>query len=187
MKTFTIKLPLFLIVATLMISITTQAQDKTKRIGNKPRTGTSNSSFSVTQGHQIGIKMNAGRKPVQLQTLDFGVENTNKDSIGFKVNVYKFKDEQPTEQLNKEEIIAFIPQGKGRMSVDLSSYNIKVKGPILVSIEYLKTQSGFNPNFSIGLFNGGTYRYQGTEWKKMPVAGVDFNVMVKALPKSSQQ
>jgi hypothetical protein len=184
MKNFTSKLPLFLAIALMLISFSTKAQDKTKRIGNKPRTGSSNSSFAVTKGHQLGIKMNAGRKNVQLLSLDFGVENTKKDPIDIKVNVYKFEKDQPTENLSKEPIITAIPVGKTRMNIDLSKYDIKAKGDILVSIEFLDTKPGNNPIFSIGLFNGGTYRYQGTEWNKMPVAGVDFNVTVKTLPKS---
>ena len=181
MKTFTSKLPLFLIIALSMFSLTTQAQDKIKRIGNKPRTGTSNTSFAVNKGHQIGIKMNAGRKNVQLLSLDFGVENNKQEPIEIKVNVYQFKKEQPTENLSKGPILAKIPAGKSRMSIDLAKYDIQAKGDILVAIEFLDTKPGNDPIFSIGLFNGGTYRYQGTEWKKMPVAGVDFNVMVKKL------
>jgi hypothetical protein len=181
MKTFTSKLPLFLILAISMISLTTLAQDKTKRIGNKPRTGTSNTSFAVNKGHQIGIKMNAGRKNVQLLSLDFGVENNKQAPIDIKVNVYEFKKEQPTKNLAEDPILAKIPAGKSRMNIDLAKYDIQAKGDILVAIEFLETQPGNNPIFSIGLFNGGTYRYQGTEWKKMPVAGVDFNVMVKKL------
>ena len=182
MKTFTFKLPLLLILVISMISLSTHAQDKTKRIGNKPRTtGTSNASFAVAKGHQVGIKMNAGRKLVQLLSLDFGVSNNKPDTLAFKVNVFKFTGKQPAENLVKNDIVSGIPPGKNRVTIDLSKYDIKVKGDILVSIEFLEVKLGANPSFPIGLFNGGTYRYEGTEWKKMPVAGVDFNVMVKKL------
>jgi hypothetical protein len=184
MKNFTSKLPLFLAIALMLISFSTQAQDKTKRIGNKPRTGSSNSSFAVTKGHQLGIKMNAGRKNVQLLSLNFGVENHRPDTLAFKVNVYDFKAEQPTENLVKDDIIADILPGKNRVTVDLAKHNIKAKGDILVAIEFLESKLGANPVFPVGLFNGGTYRYEGSTWKKMPIVGIDFNVMVKKLPKS---
>lgn len=183
MKTLIIKFAGFLALFLLVAGSFSYAQDKTKRIGNKPRMGSSNSSFSVTKGHQVGIKMNAGRKAVQLMTLNFGVDNRNTDSLQFKVNVYEFKGEQPGENLASKAIIAAMPPGKNRLDVDLSKFNITVKGDILVAIEFLSTQTGSSPSFSIGLFNGGTYRYEGTEWKKMPVAGVDFNVQVKKLKK----
>lgn len=187
MKNCTPQLPLILALAFMLFSFSTQAQDKTKRIGNKPRTGSSNTSFAVAKGHQVGIKMNAGRKVVQLLSLDFGVSNNNADTLGFKVNVYDFKGEQPGENLVKDDIINGIPPGKSRVTVELSKYNIKAKGDILVSIEFLDVKLGANPSFAIGLFNGGTYHCEDSEWKKMPVAGVDFNVMVKTLPKSKQQ
>jgi hypothetical protein len=184
MKIFTPKPAFFLVLAFMLFSCSAQAQDKTKRIGNKPRTGSSNTSFAVAKGHQVGIKMNAGRKMVQLLSLDFGVSNNKPDTLSFRVNVYDFKGEKPTENLVKNDIISGIPPGKNRVTVDLSKYGIRAKGDILVSIEFLSVKLGANPSFAIGLFNGGTYHYEGTEWKKMPVAGVDFNVTVKVLPKS---
>jgi hypothetical protein len=167
------------ILITLFASLNLQGQDHTKLIGNKARQGSSNSSFPAIKGQQVGIKMNAGRKPVQLLKLNFGVENHHPDAIKFKVNVYEFNEDKPGEAITTKDIIASIPNGKSRVDVDLSPYNIVTKGEILVSIEFLSTLKGPEPIFSIGLFNGGTYRYQNDVWKKMPVAGVDFNVLVK--------
>lgn len=108
------------------------------------------------------------------------MEYLGNDSLRFKVNVYQFEDVAPGENLVKQEIYGAIPKGKNRIDVDLSPYGITVKGNILVAIEWLKNGSGDN-HFAIGLFNGGTYRYEGNKWKKTPVAGVDFNVLVKKL------
>jgi hypothetical protein len=181
MKHSTIKIFTLFVLILLVAPNTISAQNKTKRIGNKPRMGSSNSSFSVTKGHQVGIKMDAGRKEVQLLTFNFGVNNRSNDSLSFKVNIYDFKGEQPGENLAKQPIIASMPPGKNHLDVDLSKFNILAKGEILVAIEFLTTETKSPPLFSIGLFNGGTYRYEGSEWKKMPVAGVDFNVLVKKL------
>ena len=52
-------------VLILTVIVTAKAQDKTKVIGNRPRNGSANSSFAVVKGNQTGIKINAGRKPVQ--------------------------------------------------------------------------------------------------------------------------
>jgi hypothetical protein len=170
-----------LILITLSASSNLQAQDHTKLIGNKARKGSSNSSFPAIKGQQVGIKMNAGRKPVQLLKLNFGVDNRNKEAIKFKVNIYEFSGDKPGEAITTKDIIASIPNGKNRVDVDLSPYKIVTKGDILASIEFLSTSKGSEPVFSIGLFNGGTYRYEIDEWKKMPIAGVDFNVLVKKI------
>ena len=173
---------IMLALAFLFTSAFAQAQQKeqTKVIGNMPRSGSANSSFSILKGNQVGIKMNAGHKPVQLLKLNFGVDYLGKDSLKFKVNVYEFNDVAPGENLVKQEIFGAIPHGKTRVDVDLRPYDIEVKGNILVSIEWLQNSNEDN-HFPIGLFNGGTYTFEYHKWKKTPVAGVDFNVLVKKL------
>ena len=178
--------PFKLIIATAVIvfitALTVQAQDKTKLIGNKPRSGSANSSFSVIKGNQVAIKMKAGKKPVQLLKFSFDVENRDRDSLQFKVNVYPY-DVSVGENLVKQDITGTIHRGKNKINVDLEPYNIQAKGTVLVAIEWLKTDEGANPSFAIGLFNGGTYTYENNTWKKTPVAGVDFNVLVKKVSK----
>jgi hypothetical protein len=169
------------------------AQDKTKTIGNKSRSGTTNNSFGVVQGAQVGIRMNAGRKSVELLKLSFHVDNLGKDTIPFKVNVYTMGDKLPEgDNLVKEEIRGSIIREKDPngplvsnqlITVDLSPYKVDVKGDILVSVEFLKTIPNKSLGFSCGLLNGGTYHKKNpdTEWKKIPVVGADFNVLVKKL------
>ncbi len=159
---------------------TAQAQKDTKVIGNKLRSGSANSSFSLNKGNQLGIKMSAGKKPVQLLKLRFDVESLNQDSIRFKVNVYEFNNVAPGKNLVKQEVYGAIPNGKNRITVDLEPYNIIAKGDILVAVEWLKTYTGDN-HFAIGLFNGGSYYFENDVWKKQGVAGVDFNVLVRKL------
>lgn len=155
------------------------AQDVTKRIGNHPKTGSANARFSINKGQQIGVKMNVGSKYHQLITLNFGVDNAVAKSINFKVNIYKINGEIPGENIVKEEIYSSIPAGKNRVNVDLSASNLTVKGKILVSIEFVDDFNGPLPAFSIGILNGGTYTYRAGKWEKTPVAGVDFNIIVK--------
>jgi hypothetical protein len=171
---------MLLAVLVLFALFTAHGQDKTKVIGNRPRSGSANSSFSIVKGNQVGVKMNAGHKPVQLLKLNFDVENLSKDSLKFKVNVYEFNYVAPGENLVKQDVIDYIPQGKNRVSVNLEPYHIVAHGNLLVAIEWLKNDGG-NNSFAIGLFNGGTYTFEDGKWKKTPVAGVDFNVLVKKL------
>jgi hypothetical protein len=168
------------------MALSGMAQDKTKLIGNKSRSGSANNSFSVIQGAQVGIKMHAGGKPVQLLKLTFHVDNQANDTIPFKVNVYTF-DKLPKDNLVKQEIKGIVIRNtqpnNQEINVDLSPYNIDVKGSIVVSVEFLTTQTGHSLGFSCGLLNGGTYYKKGpdTEWKKMPILGSDFNVVVKKI------
>ncbi|ASU35843.1 hypothetical protein [Mucilaginibacter xinganensis] len=168
-----------LMAALLMVAaFGTQAQKGTKLIGNKPRSGSARSSFDLAKGNQIGIKMNAGSKPVQLLKFNFDMDNVSNDSLQFKVNIYEFNNVAPGKNLATTPIYGAVPKGKNRVTVDLEPYNITAKNDILVAVEWLQTYHGDN-HFAIGLFNGGTYHFENGEWKKMSVAGVDFNVLVR--------
>lgn len=173
-----------------LIALSSSAQDKTRTIGNKSRSGTTNNSFGIVQGAQVGIKMNAGHKPVELLKLTFHVNRVGKDTIPFKVNMYTMGDKLPQgNNLVKEEIKGTITRDKTveidnqLITVDLTPYKIQVKGDILVTVEFLKTEPNNSLGFSCGLFNGGTYYKKGpdVEWKKIPIVGADFNVLVKKL------
>ncbi|WP_426588824.1 hypothetical protein [Mucilaginibacter sp. R-33] len=171
------------------VAVSVSAQDKTKTIGNKPRSGSSNNTFDAVKGAQVGIEMNAGKKQVQLLTLNFHTQNRSNDSIPFKVNVYQMAGKFPNEaNLVKDEIKGYIKkydnvENHQLTTVDLSPYNVKVAGDIVVSIEFLTTKTNSNVGFACGLFNGGTFHKDGETqpWKKIPIVGVDFNVLVKKL------
>lgn len=172
-----------LLTSIIMLGILSAQAQHTTTIGNKPRTGSSNSTFSVIKGEQVGIKMNAGSKMVKLLKLNFGVENNSNDTLRFKVNVYKFNGALPGDNMVKQTINGNIPKGNNRVLVDLAPYDIEVNGNILVSIEWLNTQHVSQPSFHIGLFNGGTWNYQNDAWRHTAVFGVDFSVEVEKLKK----
>ncbi|WP_221931316.1 hypothetical protein [Pedobacter westerhofensis] len=158
-----------------------KAQDKTKVIGNKPRHGSSNSTHAVIKGNQLGIKMKAGNKPVELLKLDFGVENSAAEDLKFKVNVYEFNGILSGENFVKQDITGSIPKGKTRVNVDLEKYHIQVKKDLLVSIEWTETVKDASARFAIGVLNGGSYEFADGKWKKIPLFGLDFNMVVKKL------
>jgi len=177
-----------LLVALLlcMVSLHGFGQPKIKTIGNKLRSGSANSSFSAVKGNQVGIAMNAGRKPVQLMQLSFHTQKNFNDSILVKVNVYQMDGKQPgTINLVSADAKGFIKccnAGTVQLNtIDISPYNIKVSGDILVAIEFLETKKDPNVNFACGLFNGGTFYKNAdyTAWKKIPVVGADFSVQVR--------
>lgn len=180
---------LFALCSLCFVVVNVSAQDKTKTIGNKPRTGSSNTSFDAVKGRQVGIEMSAGKKQVQLLRLNFHTQNRSSDSIPFKVNVYQMAGKFPNEaNLVKDEIKGYIKKYDNQeddqlTTVDLSPYNVKVAGDIVVSIEFLTTKTGSNIGFACGLLNGGTFHKDSETqpWKKIPVVGVDFNVLVKKL------
>ena len=184
----TVKSLRFILLGMLCIAaFSGMAQNKIKTIGNKLSSNDRNNSFAIIQGGQVGISMNAGSKPVELLKLSFHVDNQSQDTIPFKVNVYSMVDKYPQNNLVKEEVKGTIirtnkPDNQ-LVSIDLSPFNIQVKGDILVSVEFLKTEPEKSLGFACGLLNGGTYYKSepNSNWEKRAIVGADFNVLVKKL------
>ncbi|MEO6978906.1 MAG: hypothetical protein ABI113_11030 [Mucilaginibacter sp.] len=168
----------FIAALILTAAFTAHAQSDTKTIGNKQRSGSANTSFDLVKGKQVGIKLNAGHKPVQLLKFNFTVESQCTDTIRFKVNIYEFNYITPGPNLATQDITGGIPQGKHHISINLEPYKIIAKKELLVAIEFLNDYHCDN-HFAIGLFNGGTYHFENGVWKKLAVAGVDFNLTVR--------
>jgi hypothetical protein len=184
----TVKSLRFILLGVLCIAaLSSMAQNKTKTIGNKLSSNDRNNSFAIIQGGQVGISMKAGSKPVELLKLSFHVDNQSQDTIPFKVNVYSMVDKNPQNNLVKAEVKGIIIRsGKPDnqlVSIDLSPYNIRVTGEILVSVEFLKTEPKKSLGFACGLLNGGTYykREPNSNWEKRAIVGADFNVQIKKL------
>lgn len=179
---------LSMVVLLCLVAFGALGQDKIKTIGNKLRNGSANTSFNAVKGKVVGVEMNAGKHQVQLMRLSFHTENHASDSIAYKVNVYQMAGKYPnTINLVNTEAKGFIQKynkdGKQITTIDLSPYNIKVAGDIVVAIEFLDTKPGSDISFTCGILNGGTFHKEAgsDEWKKIPVVGVDFSVQVKKL------
>ncbi|AYL95758.1 hypothetical protein HYN43_010860 [Mucilaginibacter celer] len=177
-----------MVLLLFVVSINAMGQDKIKTIGNKLRSGSTNTTFDAVKGKLVGVEMNAGKKQVQLLKLSFHTANRSSDSVAFKVNVYQMAGKYPNNvNLVTDEVKGYIQKyrdGNPQLTtIDLSAYNIKVAGDIVVAIEFLETKNGSNIGFSCGLLNGGTFHRdsEAAGWKKIPVVGADFSVRVKKL------
>lgn len=166
-----------------VVSLNVLGQHKIKVIGNKPRTGSANSSYSVVKGSQVGVEMNAGGKLWQMMMLNFHTLKNSNDSILVKVNVYQMDGKIPGKinlvNADARGVIKCCNAGTVQLNtIDLSAYNIKVSGDILVAIEFLETKNDPPVNFACGLFNGGSFykKADSVAWKKIPVLGADFSV-----------
>jgi hypothetical protein len=176
------KLPInhkILLSAFMLLCIASVSIAQTNVIGNKSKSSGTNASVDIKKGGQVGIKVNTGKKPVQLLNLNFNITNTLGDSVRFKVNVYDLNG-MPGKNLVTQDIISWIPKTGGAVHVDLTPYNVTVKGKVLLAIEWLDNKHQ-KPEFSAGLLNGGTFTKDTatSEWEKLPVVGIGLNAEVK--------
>jgi len=105
--------------------------------GNKSRSGkiVLGLSKSLSLGREIGTKIKLPEKDVFLKKFTFHIVYNRPDSARFRLNIYSYDNKINTNILTKN--IYFLIKGNytGDYSLDLSKYNIVVKGDIFVSLE----------------------------------------------------
>ncbi|GAW90726.1 hypothetical protein FPS14_contig00095-0004 [Flavobacterium psychrophilum] len=87
----------------------------------------------------------------------------------------------PYENLLSENIYFSTDIKKGKVSIDLTKYNIVVNQDVIITIEYIKELGKGGLNFSGGLFGNKLYHRQTSfsEWKKTGTVSLGFNVDVR--------
>lgn len=148
---------------------------------------TTTSSFVVTGfsdnalGNEIGIRIKIKNKPTYIDAFNFCPVFSENDSLFFRLNIYSIKDDMPNENLLSENIYFSTDIKKGKVSVDLTKYNIQVNEDVIVAIEYVKELGKGGLFFSGSLFGNKLYHRQVNvdEWEKEGMISIGFNVDVR--------
>lgn len=126
-------------------------------------------------GTEAGMKFNLNGD-YRLKSLNFYVGSNQYDSVKFRLNIYRLDNNQPTELLNREDIIFNVGDIRSDwFKVDLNNYNIYLEeelGSFAVTIQWLESEkkapdskffsipSGINP------LDTNYFREKGmSEWK----------------------
>jgi hypothetical protein len=132
-------------------------------------------------GNEVGIKVKIKKSPTYVERFNFYVTDCRYDSLFFRINIYSIKNGMPAENLLDENIFFSTSTKKGKVTVDLSQYNIVVMEDIIVTIEWIQNLGKGGLNFSAGLFKLPMYHRQTSfgEWKKTSMISLGFNIQVK--------
>ncbi|HEX8546013.1 MAG TPA: alpha/beta hydrolase-fold protein, partial [Cytophagaceae bacterium] len=95
--------------------------------------------FKKDDSFEIGQVINLGAKPVKLTSVNLHINSSRIDSANFRINFYKYDEEenQPTERIIEKSIIQRHAIRAGWLKFDLVNYNIRLKGKIFASIEFI--------------------------------------------------
>lgn len=117
------------------------------------------------------IKVN---KPTRLLSANVrvGGDKNSTDSITFRLNLYKVKDEFPAERLIEQSFVKKFPLSETTFSFDLKAENIYIDEDCVVSFEFLpESESGKLPKASIRAKMGGNSGFARQrslgKWEKM--------------------
>jgi hypothetical protein len=112
---------------------------KTRILGNILDKKTVSAGFvNNILGNEIGIIIKIKKKPTFIESFNAMVDYNNYGNFKFRINFYALKDGLPDNSILQENIIANSSIKKGKLSIDLSEYNIVVEQDIFVSIELIE-------------------------------------------------
>lgn len=73
----------------------------------------------------------------KITSVNLYINSSNNDSATFRINFYRFDGHRPAQQLVEKNIVRTLPVKAGWLTFDLSSYDIYLKGDVVVSIELI--------------------------------------------------
>lgn len=137
-------------------------------------------------GSEIGSRMQLGKKDVLLKRFRFTVAANRLDTAVFRLNIYRFSNGLPAENILQQNILVGVGSRPGTYAIDLAEYKLFLHGDVFVSLEWVQgsaSQKNGAIFLSAALLHGATWHRtvsQG-EWKKFGAVSVGFNMTVQPL------
>jgi hypothetical protein len=144
------------------------------RLGTEVLSDDLRSGFAYnTLGSELGVKVHS-RRNVILQDLNLNVAICTYDSVTYRLNIYKMKDQSVYENILTTPI--YISFNKNQidqvLNFDLSKYSIVIEGDILIALELYKDLGDGRLLFHTGFFTGSTFHRKASEGKWTEASGV---------------
>jgi len=121
-------------------------------------------------GSQGGIKLAVKQQNTNIESLSFFIIQNSFESLTFRVNVYQMTDGRPGDNILTGNVI-FKVEGKqtGKITVDLTPYDIYVDKDVLIALEWIEAKPAASGTLDVAaVVFGSTYFRQASQyyWKK---------------------
>ncbi len=119
-----------------------------QRMGEERIFGVKNKTRGRSVGYgsrQLGAEIGAVipiEGPTYIKSAHFMLNHAQGDNLLFRVNLYDFKDGRVGENLLLENVLIQTQQERGELKVDLTSLNLVIERPVLLSLEWIKDDKG---------------------------------------------
>ncbi|MFI5139211.1 MAG: carboxypeptidase-like regulatory domain-containing protein [Sphingobacteriales bacterium] len=132
-------------------------------------------------GSQGGVRLTVKHPNTNLESLSFFIIQNSFESLTFRVNVYEMVDGKPGNNILNDNIIFKIgDKQSGKITVDLSCYNIYVNKDVLIALEWIGAKPATAGTLDVAaVVFGSTYFRQASQyfWMKK---GTGLGISVKA-------
>lgn len=92
------------------------------------------------KGHEIGTKIELGNSMVFIKSLHFHIHRQAFDSSFFRLHIRSINNNTPDQELLTQNIIFPVTKESGWVAIDLSKYNIFLKGEVALTLEWVKVK-----------------------------------------------
>lgn len=158
--------------------VVTNRKQKEKLLGNTTESQSVTASFTSNKlGNEVGMVMKIKGSPTLLKTFTASIASDKNPDVKMRLNFYSVKKGMPDALITKENIIVSAPRSSGKLTVDLTPYNIMVEDDFFVSLEWIEDAPG-RIYFSAALLATPIISRQTSqgEWTKLRMAGIGFTV-----------
>jgi len=151
-------------------------------LGNKTESVMMQAGFTSNElGNEVGIAIKIKRTPAYIEKFNIFISDNTYDTLKFRINIYSLKDGLPGENIMKQPVVVYTTLKRGRLSIDLSKYNIVAYGNVFASLEWIE-DLGKNGLYFSASFGGSPVMARHTSqgnWEKVGPVSMGINLEVK--------
>lgn len=151
-------------------------------LGNKTESVVMQAGFTSNElGNEVGIAIKIKKTPAYIEKFNIFISDNTYDTLKFRINIYNLKDGMPGENLMKQPVVVYTTLKRGRLSIDLSKYNIVAYGNVFASLEWIEDLGKSGLYFSAS-FGGSPVMARHTSqgnWEKVGPISLGINLEVK--------
>jgi hypothetical protein len=156
------------------IVVTSSQRRKTQTFGSR---GVNPIAFGIVQSADLsdiaecGQRMNFPEHGARAQSFNLYLREVHTDTVTFRLNFYKYDGEPLAERAFHSELIFRRKINRGWLRLDLSEFDIWLKGDILATIEFLPEPDQLD---SVSFYYGGVVRRKngGISYKRTSSHGI---------------
>jgi hypothetical protein len=130
-------------------------------------------------GSQGGVRIPIKHPNTNIESLSFFIIQNPFESLTFRVNIYEFNDGKPGNNILNDNVIFKVGNKQaGKITVDLTKYNIYVNKDVLIALEWIESKPATTGQLDVAaVLFGSTYVKQASQylWVKKS-AGLGFSV-----------
>lgn len=120
---------------------------KEKKFGLKKRAAMHFIDASINQDDifEIAQMIKLPVRDTKLHAISLYINESNEDSVKFRINFYKYDGSHPSERLNTKAIFKTELLKEGWSTFDISQFDLHAKNEIIIAIEFLPSQKRKKP------------------------------------------